>query len=150
MSEFPSDAAFPSDGWFGRLAAAAYDDPETFARLGFAELRLAVEVVGDESTRRFGVVLDGYDVEYAGELTDELEFAPEATITGPIDAWREMVENIDAHGGADNEHTLNRLTMAGVPLTVEAVDPMGRDKFYRYAETLQTLFDGTARRSARV
>ena len=150
MSGFPGDAEFPSDAWFGRLAAAAYDDPETFARLGFAELRLAVEVVGDGRARRFGIVLDGYDVEYAGELTDELEFAPEATITGPIDAWREMVENIDAHGGADNEHTLNRLTMAGVPLTVEAVDPMGRDKFYRYAETLQTLFDGTARRSARV
>jgi hypothetical protein len=150
MSGFSSDAAFPSDAWFGRLAAAAYDDPETFARLGFAELRLAVEVVGDERARRFGIVLDGYDVDYAGELTDDLEFAPEATVTGPIDAWLEMVENIDAHGGADNEHTLNRLTMAGVPLSVEAVDPMGRDKFYRYAETLQTLFDGTARRSARV
>ena len=150
MSELPNDAAFPSDGWFGRLAAAAYDDPETFARLGFAELRLVVEVVDGDDHRRFGIVLDGYDVDYAGELTDDLEFAPEATVTGPSDAWREMAENIDAHGGADNEHTLNRLTMAGVPLRVEAVDPMGRDKFYRYAETLQTLFDGTARRSARV
>lgn len=141
---------FPSDAWFGRLAAVAYDDPETFARLGFAELRLVVEVVDGDSPRRFGIVLDGFDVDYAGELTDDVEFAPDATVTGPIDAWREMVENIDAHGGADNEHTLNRLTMAGVPLSVVAVDPMGRDKFYRYAETLQTLFDGTARRSAPV
>jgi len=90
MSGFPGDAEFPSDAWFGRLAAAAYDDPETFARLGFAELRLAVEVVDDDGARRFGIVLDGYDVDYAGELTDDLEFAPEATVTGPIDAWREI------------------------------------------------------------
>lgn len=139
---------FPSDAWFGRLVAAAYDDPEAFERLGFADLRLAVAVVDGDATRRFGIVLDGYDVDYVGEVTDDLEFAPDATVVGPVDVWREMVDNIDAHGGADNEHTLNRLTLAGVPLSVEAVDPMGRDKFYRYAETLQMLFDSTARRSA--
>jgi hypothetical protein len=141
---------FPSEAWFGRLAAAVDDDPDTFARLGFAELRFVVEVTDGDAVRRFGIVLDGYDVESLGELADPAEFAPDATVTGPMDAWQEMVDNIDTHGGADNEHTLNRLTLAGVPLRVEAVDPMGRDKFYRYAETLQVLFDATARNAATV
>lgn len=141
---------FPSDLWFGRLTAVVDDDPETFERLGFADLRLVIEVIDGDSTRRFGIVLDGYDVNYAGELADVVAFSPEATVTGPIDAWQEMIASIDAHDGADNEHTLNRLTMAGVPLSVEASDPMGRDKFFRYAETLQALFDGTAPRPAGV
>jgi len=145
MSAAPGNATFPTDEWFERLARVAKDDPEAFERLGFAELRLAIEIVGDDDTQRFGLVLDGYDVDYAGEISDTEAFAADATVSGPLDAWLEMVDNIDAHGGADGEHTLNRLTMAGVPLRVDAPNPMGHDKFFRYAETLQALFDGTAR-----
>lgn len=136
-------SAFPSDAWFERLVAVADEHPETFEHLGVAELRLAVEVSDGDDARCFGIVLDGFDVDYAGELGDVEAFAPDATVTGPVEAWSEMVANIDAHGGADGEHTLNRLTMAGVPLRVEAPDPIGHDKFFRYAETLQALFDGT-------
>ena len=135
---------FADDGWFARLPAVADQDPETFERLGFAELRLLFEVIDGDDIRRFGLVLDGYDVDYAGEIADVDAFAADTIVTGPIDAWSEMAANIAAHGGADKEHTLNCLTMAGVPLSVTAPDPMGRDKFFRYAETLQALFDGTA------
>lgn len=139
---------FPPNGWFECLAASVHEDPEAFERLGFAELRLVIEVVDGDDVRRFGLVLDGYDVDYAGEIADVDAFGADATVSGPIDAWSEMAANIEMHGGADNEHTLNRLTMAGVPLIVDGPDPMGRDKFFRYAETLQALFDGTARRRA--
>lgn len=134
---------FPSPEWFTRLAAIPDQDPEAFERLGFAELRLVVEVVGQDATSRFGIVLHDYDVEYAGEIADVTAFAPDATVSGPLEVWSEMAENIAQHGGADNEHTINRLTMAGTPLRVDAPDAMGRDKFFRYAETLQALFDGT-------
>lgn len=136
---------FPSNEWFERLVSTAEENPEEFERFGFAELRLMVEVVDGDHIGRFGIVLDGYDVEYRGVVVDVDAFTPDATVTGPLDAWTEMAENIEANGRADNEHTLNRLTMAGDPLRVDAPDPMGHDKFFRYAETLQALFDGTGR-----
>ncbi len=137
-------SSFPSDEWFVRLTQVADDDPQEFERLGFADLRLVIEVTQPDGVRRFGIVLDGYQAVYAGELDDVGAFSPDVTLTGPLDVWTEMVDSIDRNGGADGGHTLNRLTMAGVPLTVRAEDPMGRDKFFRYAETLQALFDGTA------
>jgi len=136
---------FPSHEWFSRLAESASADPEAFERLGFAEFRLLVAVSDGDDVRRFGIVLDGYDVEYAGEVADVDAFAADATVSGPLAVWSEMAENIATNGRADNEHTLNRLTMAGDPLRVEASDAMGHDKFFRYAETLQVLFDGTGR-----
>jgi len=136
---------FPSESWFTRLTETAAADPEAFERLGFAELRLLVAVVDGDDVRRFGIVLDGYDVDYAGEVTDAETFAADATVIGPLAVWSEMADNIAEHGRADTEHTINRLTMAGDPLRVEAADAMGHDKFFRYAETLQALFDGTGR-----
>ena len=56
-----------------------------------------------------------------------------------------MVYNISANGRADNAHTLNALSIAEVPFQVRADDPLGKDKFFRYAETLQTIFDATSR-----
>ena len=141
---------FPCDSWFERMVASARMDPETYERLGFAEFRLVFEVEAGDDARRFGLVLDGYDVDYAGELADVGTFSADAVLSGPLDAWREMVDNIDANGRADVEHTLIRLCLAGTPMRLVAVDPMGRDKFFRYAETLQTLVDATATRLTQV
>lgn len=55
-----------------------------------------------------------------------------------------MAANIATNGGADLAHTLNALSIAEAPLRVSSLDPLGRDKFFRYAETLQTLFDSLA------
>lgn len=139
---------FPPPGFFDAMVSAARDDPERFSRLGFADLRLLVEVVDADDTKRcYGLVLDGYDVEYAGEV-EQASFAPDAIVRGPVEAWAEMADNIAAGGGADRAHTLNALSIADVPLRVVADDPLGGDKFFRYAETLQTLFDATGRRVA--
>lgn len=131
--------------WFEAMAADSRNRPEVYRKLGFGELRLVVEQTEGGEARRFGLVLDGYDVISAGELDDVDAFGPEATISGPRDAWDEMVANIVEHGGADLHHTLNALSMADAPLRVSSPDPLGRDKFFRYAETLQTLFDSLAR-----
>lgn len=137
--------SFPSDEFFEALAAGPALDPDTYRRLGFAEFRLVIEVVEPAGARHFGLVLDGYDVAYAGELDDVGTFAPDAIVTGPLDVWVDMVENIATNGSADGSHTLNALSIAGIPLRVTSDDPMGSDKFFRYAETLQALFDGTPR-----
>ncbi len=135
---------FPSAEWFASLSAHATSDPERLRTLGVADFRLAVEIVDtDGKVRTFGVIFDGYDITSAGEFSDPEVFGSEATLTGPIEAWQAMVANITEHGAADGLHTLNALSIADTPLKVVADDPMGRDKFFRYAETLQTLFDAS-------
>lgn len=135
---------FPSDIWFEAMVTDARTRPDVYSRLGFADLRLVIEETGGERERHFGLVLDGYDVFYAGELDDVDAFAAEAVVSGTDDTWQEMIANIVENGGADGAHTLNALSIAEAPLRVSSLDPVGRDKFFRYAETLQTLFDGLA------
>ena len=130
--------------WFDAMAGDARTRPEMYRRLGFADLRLVVEETDGSQVHRFGLLLNGYDVESAGELSDVGGFHPDAIISGPRETWDEMAANIKAHGAADSGHTLNALSIAEAPLRVSAPDPVGRDKFFRYAETLQTLFDALA------
>lgn len=137
----PIGAPFPSDQWFSDLVLRATTDPATLGRLGIAEFCLGIEILDEEGGGGlFGLVLDGYDVLAAGRV-DEDEFAADAIISGPVAVWREMVESIEANGGADTAHTLNSLSLAGVPLAVRASDAMGHDKFFRYMGTLQAIFD---------
>jgi len=131
--------------WFEAMEVDARVRPDVYRDLGFADFRLMVEEVDGTEVRRFGLVLDGYDVLSAGELHDPVAFGADATVTGPKEVWDDLHANIVAHGGADRAHTLNALSIAEEPLRVVSADPVGRDKFYRYAETLQTLFDALAR-----
>ncbi len=153
MSTLQADALsvddFPSEAWFARIVADAKDRPEVYRSLGVASFRLVIEITeAPGHARRFGLVLDGYDIDSAGEIVDLPAFAPDATITAPLEAWKEMLANIEDNGGADRLHSLNALTLAEVPMRVTAADPMGRDRFFRYVETLQTLFDSIGRPSA--
>jgi hypothetical protein len=131
--------------WFEAMADDARNRPDVYRRLGFGDLRLVVEETDDIRVRRFGLILDGYDVSSAGEVEDVESFHPDATISGPRETWNEMAANIVNHGRADLGHTLNALSIAETPLKVSSPDPLGRDKFFRYAETLQTLFDSLAK-----
>jgi hypothetical protein len=136
--------AFPADEWFEAMAADARNRPDVYQHLGFADFRLVVEVSDEEATRQYGLVLDGYDVLYAGELRDLEAFRPDAVVVGARSTWQDMMDNIVRNGGADGAHTLNALSIAEDPLRVRSDDPLGRDKFFRYSETLQTLFDSLA------
>ncbi len=139
---------FPSSEWFDDLASHAAEAPQLYEALGFANLRLLIEILQPSASKHhFGLVFDGYDVTSVGEIADPASFDAEVTLTGDFDDWREMIENIARNGGADRSHTLNALSIADYPLRVMSVDPIGRDKFFRYAETLQTLFNATGRNS---
>lgn len=140
------DRSFPSEAWFESLAADASEEPDRYRTLGVADFRLAVEIVGPGcKPRMFGLVFDGYDVSSAGELDDMTAFDADATISGPLEVWQDMLSNIVEHRGADRQHTLNALSIADAPMAVTAEDPLGKDKFFRYAQTLQCLFDASAK-----
>ena len=55
-----------------------------------------------------------------------------------------MIENIRQNGEADLSHTLNVLTMPGIPLQLEAPDQLKADLFFRFNQTFQEFFNGAA------
>ncbi len=55
-----------------------------------------------------------------------------------------MIENIRAHGAPDLAHTLNYLTFPDDPMRVSGPDQLQVDAFYRYNQTLQRFFNGSA------
>jgi len=137
----PISAPFPSEAFFSELVARAAAQEDAMVRLGIAELRFGAEIVNQDGTARlFGIDFDGYDVASLGEV-DEAAYLPEVVVTGPLEVWVEMIEAIEAGGAADPAHSLNSLTIAGVPLDVRSSDAMGSDKFYRYMGTIQAVFD---------
>lgn len=136
---------FPSAEWIDQVAAEASADADEIAKLGFCNLRLALAVnASPEGDSNLGLVLDGYEIRSEGAV-DPDTWQPDCTLEGPIGAWVDMLSNIAANGRADLGHTLNALTLAEFPMRVTAADPMGRDLFFRYNETLQEVFDRTAR-----
>jgi hypothetical protein len=63
------------------------------------------------------------------------------TLEGSHEAWREMFNNIRAHGRADSDHSINTLTHFGEKISVIYDDPDGHDKLYRFVESIQEFFD---------
>lgn len=131
---------FPSKEWF-EAVATRYRESDV-KRLGYMETDVGLLVEGCCGDHGYVIEFRGYDVPSVRDA-DELSGCA-FVIAGPLGAWEEMVENIAAHGEADLEHTLNRLTMAGVPLRVEAGDQLQQDAFFRFSQTFQSFFDASA------
>ncbi|MBW2281486.1 MAG: hypothetical protein JRG82_12160 [Deltaproteobacteria bacterium] len=125
---------FPSLEFFQALQQKIKDDPE-FEKLGVCDTTFGVRV-GDALFSLHFEVYECVDVREGGDPS-ELDFV----ITGPVDAWREMVDAIIEHGGADAAHTLNSLTHLGDVIQVEYEDPEGHDRLYRFMASIQAFFD---------
>jgi hypothetical protein len=148
-------ADFPSVRWFQRLADRMDRQSEKYRRLGVIDLTLVVKIdFPDGSSERYCLVFEGY------RCTKVLLLPPGAPIPGKhpvicegeLATWKEMVENIQAHGGADLTHTLNYLTLPDWPLRLVAAseeDQLDVDRFYRYNESLQEFFNEAADAMAR-
>ena len=139
---------FPSVAWMQRLADLMNANRARQEQLGYvdcvAELRvtdggpggapIGVQVTFEE----FGAI----DVREA-DPTDpaRADFVLEA----PLAAWRTMIESIAAgRGRPDLEHTLNRLSHLGTPMRVVSDDPLRRDLFFRYNQSLQEFVNASA------
>ena len=145
-----NESLFPNPKWLDYLVGLVKRDPDRLKDLGIADFRLAIKIeFEDGSDKTFGLILDGYDVDSQGEISGIDSFKPEATLSGSFDAFKEMLDNIVENRGADKFHTLNTLCLAEFPLRISSDDPIGRDKVYRYAETLQVIFDSLGLEAAK-
>lgn len=136
--------AFPSVAWFEAVGARVAADREAFRRLGFFDADVGIQVGTDGHAQGFVVEFEGYGVKRVRAEHDPAALA-DFTIEGSLEAWADMLRNIAQHGEPDLDHTLNRLTMAGVPLRVVAADQLKTDLFYRFSQSIQAFFNEAAR-----
>ncbi|HVP04178.1 MAG TPA: hypothetical protein VMT90_00740 [Dehalococcoidia bacterium] len=133
--------SFPSRQWFEDLASRAADDEELFKKLGYVEAKVGIKIdANGRGTRGYLLDFSGYRVSSVAEVADPVPQS-DFTIEGTLTAWTDMVRNIQENGEPDLEHTLNRLTMAGVPLKLVASDQLQADIFFRMNQSFQAFFN---------
>ena len=135
---------FPSVEWFEALEKQAAKNADTFRRLGFCDAIVGVKVLaenGDGQSQGFVLTFDGYSCKSVKPIADP-ENVADFVLEAKLSAWKEMIENIAANGGADLKHTLNYLTLPGDPIKVTAKDQLKDDVFSRFNSTFQEFFDG--------
>jgi hypothetical protein len=132
---------FPSVEWFEALGERVAEDKEKFRRLGYFDADVGIKIdANGAGSKGYVIKFQDYGVKGVRAVDDPVKDA-DFTIQGSLDAWSEMVRNIYEHGEPDLGHTLNRLTMAGVPLKIVADDQLKTDIFYRFNQSIQAFFN---------
>ena len=138
---------FPSRPWFEHLAARMNEQRAKYQNFGFVTARAIFRITGAPAgNRNFGLTFDGFECLEVTELDEAAaaRFDPDWIIEGDYATWKEMVQNINAHGEADPDHTLNRLCLLGHPLKVYGDDQTRVDIFYRQLFSFQAFIDEAA------
>jgi hypothetical protein len=139
--------AFPSVEWFERLALLMKADRARHEHLGFIDC-VAIFTVLDGGLRGKAwsaqVTFEEFEATDVREASaDDLaraDFRMDATMA----TWREMIESIArGHGRPDLTHTLNYLSHTGEPLRVWSDDPLRKDLFFRYNQSLQEFINAS-------
>ena len=135
---------FPSVQWFEAVQKEADSEAATFRRMGFCDATVVVEHRSGDGSRRFVLDFEDYGMRSVRELKKDEADDAHFSLSADDTVWREMIENIHAHGEADLEHTLNRLQLPGT-LELVASDQQNADLFYRYSQTFQEFFNLSCR-----
>ena len=137
---------FPSVEWFQRLAQIMKGNRALHEHLGYIDC-VAQFTVLDGGLRgkawSVQVTFEEFEAIDVRETDDEAraDFKIEATLA----TWREMIENIaNGRGRPDLTHTLNYLSHTGVPIRVWSDDPLRKDLFFRYNQSLQEFVNASA------
>jgi hypothetical protein len=137
-----ADAAvpFPSVEWFQRLADLMNANRVRQEQLGYVDCVAQFTVVDrGPAAAPWGVQVTfeefrAVDVRPASaDCAERADFVLEA----PLATWRAMIESIAAGGRPALEYTLNHLSHMGAPIAVRSSDPLRRDLYFRYNQSLQ-------------
>lgn len=136
--------SFPSVDWFQSVRAVYNSDSSLHSGGGGACNTAAGLKVGDEC---YVIVFEGLECEdvraAVGEEMQDTDFIIEMS----PELWREMVGNVQQHGKADLDHTLNSIDLQQEEsIAYSPVDDQYRqDLFYRYNQNFQDFFDASSR-----
>ncbi len=140
-----NDTIFPSTEWFRALARCMQQDEAAYRTLGPVDCTMVVVVDRPAGPACYEIAFADFGVRAVRELASPADAAPgHFVLEASLETWREMIDNIRAHGGPDLTHTLNYLTFPEFPMRVSGADQLEVDTFYRYHESLQRFFNGAA------
>ena len=139
---------FPSAAWFRRLADLMNADRPRYEHLGY------VDCVAQFTILDGGPVGEPMRVQVTFEefaAIDVREVGPEAStradfaIEAPLAAWRAMIDSIAAGSGRPAlDQTLNHLSHVDTPFRIVSDDPLRRDLYFRYNQSLQEFVNASA------
>ncbi len=130
---------FPSIEWF-QEAADRLNASDSFERLGNCDAAVGVQV----GERCFAITFDAFAITNVAEVPCDAPGDLDFVLLQSPRAWRAMLENIKANGGADALYTLNSLDLSHSDGLATGEDYTRRDLFYRYNQTFQEYFDMAA------
>jgi len=140
--------AFPSAAWFQRLADAMNATRARQEQLGYVDCVAAFTVL--DGAPDGGALVVQVTFEEFEAVAVRVAGAADAaradfTLEAPLAVWREMIENVAAHGGRpDLTHTLNHLSHFGTPIHLAGDDPVRRDAYFRFNQSLQEFVNASA------
>lgn len=139
-------AKFPSLEWFQNLAALMNANRARAEQLGYVDCVARFTVTQDTKLLLSAqVTFEEFEVLDVSEGTRKNAAKADFELTGDLADWTEMIENISAgNGKPDLEHTLNRLSHMGTPFLLVQDDPMRRDMYFRFNQSLQEFFNASA------
>jgi hypothetical protein len=145
--------AFPSSEWFERLAQLMKVNRTLHEHLGYIDCVAQFTVLdGGPSGKQWSVQVtfeefDATDVREAGprEASQNDVARADFTLEASLATWREMIEVVArGRGRPDLTHTLNYLSHPGTPIRVWSEDPLRKDLFFRYNQSIQEFINASA------
>ena len=131
--------AFPSLAWFEELRRLVNDDP-SYRQYGTVDAAMGVKV-GEEV---FVVAFEAFECTSVRSGNEYDLINVDFFIEMEPGAWRAMLENIKANGGAEAGQTLVSLDMLNEISNNATGDQLRADMFFRYNQSLQHFFDLSA------
>jgi hypothetical protein len=142
---------FPDPSWFLALGGLMAARGELFRRIGYVETRFVVRALPDEdggsqdqnTEQNTGIAMQGYALTEAVTLApgQAESFDSDFAICARWSVWRRMLDEIARTGRPELRHTLNSLALIGDELWLVSADQLREDKFYRFNQSLQELFN---------
>ncbi|HVW31768.1 MAG TPA: hypothetical protein VHL53_04445 [Acidimicrobiia bacterium] len=135
------ELTFPSVEWFARLGELMEANRAVHEHVGEIDCTCVWTVFdadGQGTDRHFQTTFELYSLTDVQEINEDDRVKAHFILETDVWVWKEMLENIaDGGGKPDLEHSLNRLSLPGVPIRLWAEDPLDRDMFFRFNGSLQ-------------
>jgi len=149
MGGVTATVVFPSVEWFQRLADLMAEDVERFKKLGETDCTMIVRILDgtpDGTPWNVQITFEEFAVTSVEEVDDSALEQVDFVLETDRESWEAMVENISSNNGRpDLDFTLNGLSMAGTPIRCWSVDPLRRDAFFRFNQSIQQFVNNCAR-----
>ena len=138
---------FPSREWFQRLADLMNTHRARQEQLGYVDCVVQFTVVDFSPAGvpwSVQVTFEEFSAVDVRVVTPADAARADFALEAPLATWRAMIDSIAAGDGRPAlEHTLNHLSHMGAPIALHASDPLRRDSYFRYNQSLQEFVNAS-------